>query len=985
MGNDIKNQTEFASKLPKQFDPSVRWFYCTKTLSSNTPHNKEDYIQFRFDISSLIEEHYLSGNVFISKVNNFQIIPSYKEGEKHLLTKLDNTAVQKEVKRINVNSTLPKDINVINKRYSKEFPVELIMDYEIFPNAYANQMCFASYKKIFENINYNKDDPFLKNFMNFSILTERKFALYLQNDFIHIISDQLEKHIQSSTNSNSKSNTKTVFHNVLSFESFYKLLSINFKSATKHNLTSYIKYYLNKSNLNEFNDIIIQMFKEDGHLYKEILKMVKNKSYKQNPELVLYYLCLLYALNETTIKSNKTTVYLYIDNKQENKYIKGSKYFLNEMLICRSKPKPINTDNNTTKQYLQIEIQCQNDSLIPMKYPFLSKFPYDLGNTNIYGNDEILLPSNIVLKCNGYLNEHSVQFELISNILEEQVQCMNDREKNNFLIWDDMSYVSINYLYNEKEVYSITKFTKFRQKNLKFAKKFETFSHSLESIDCFGAEMTLDNLKTIMNLFNKNGQCKIQFLDLSGNDIGKSGLIEINKVLPNMKDTLVTINLSYNIINDESIKEINFEYCENLKYLILKENHLNQDGVSYIASNFKYLKKLIVLDLYGNRVEDKGAESIAQNIEQLENLGKIDLCNSFIGDKGIEELLVKIKLLFNTLRWINLKQNVFGKDKKLKDICIQLIETLNHIEYFNIDQNKFSEGDVHEIQKAFNNKRKDIDYNNNNKVLTINKKKNKCVKRNVSELKITSPQMFDYFIKHIHEYIDNIKCLNFSEYDQTQDIALQHIKQFIYYDNQFKHLKTLNLSYSNISASSLNLLLSSLSHFDNLTELYLDSIGLNNKAKEFSQNMYQLCRIEKLSLCYNELDEYFIMEALENFSFLLSIEYIDLYGNKINSNGMKLFCMGLKAQNNINYLNLGNNLIGNEGVVYLIECFKYLSKLNWLDLSSNYFSDEAMKMFIAKSSYLLMMKNFDIRNNLISQKTMNIILAQGIPDYFMIK
>ena len=55
MGNDIKNQTEFASKSTKQSDPFVRWFYCTKTLSSDTSHNKEDYIQFRFDISSLIE------------------------------------------------------------------------------------------------------------------------------------------------------------------------------------------------------------------------------------------------------------------------------------------------------------------------------------------------------------------------------------------------------------------------------------------------------------------------------------------------------------------------------------------------------------------------------------------------------------------------------------------------------------------------------------------------------------------------------------------------------------------------------------------------------------------------------------------------------------------------------------------------------------------------------------------------------------------
>ena len=999
MGNDVQQGTTSDSRTKKNIEPSMRWFYCTESDSSEIPVHQREYKQFNFDMSYIIEDHFVSQKVFESEKDGIRIFHNFQTGERHYMTKINDPWVKKEIVRQDIHCKPVKCGNFINERYSKTFPVELISNYNAFPNAYSIQMCLASYNKIFENVHYSKDDPFIKNFMKFSMLIERNLARFLQNDYNKIINDQLKKNTYSQ-NGDSYDLAQT---RLLTKVTFFQILQNNFIKYTKCDLKTYVKYYFEKLKVNEINNMIIQMFKEDGKLYKAVLTMVKNKAYKQNSELVLYYLCLLYALNNHVIKTNEMKMYIYVENNnKEHKYVKGNKYFLNEMLICRTKP--MNVDNvsnsnvNKKKQLLQIEIIYKNNQLKPMKYPFLCKRPYDLGMSELYGDSEILLPNNIVLQCNGYSSEHAVQFEMITDILEEQIQYMNDREKNFFLIWDDMSYVSSNYLYNEKEVYSKTRFTRFKQKNLKFAKKFEIFSNSLESIECFGAEMNLDSLKTIINLFNKKQHCKLQYLDLSGNDIDTKGLIEINKVLPFMSETLTSINLSYNIITDESIKEINFAELGNLRYLILKENYLNQEGVSYIAENFKYLKNLIVLDLYGNKIEDEGAENIAKNIDYLENLGKLDFFNSFIGDKGIQELLPKLPVVFSTLRWVNLKQNAFGKESNIKNLCINVIEALDNIEYFNIDQNKFTECEVNEIHEAFEAKRQEIlnrdmltnnneNINDNNKQIKIDKRKGKkYCQRNISELKITSERMFNYFVKHINEYIDNLKSLNFSEYERTQEISVHHIKKFISYDTDFKNLKILNFSYcKNLSNNTFDILLSSLSHFDNLTELYLDSIQLNKKVKEFNKNMNQLCRIEKLSLCYNELDENFILDTIENYSFLISIKYIDLYGNCLNCTAMKLFCMGLKTQNNINYLNLGNNYIGNEGVIYIGECFKFLNKLMWLDLSSNCIGDGAMRIFMGSFSYLLTLKHFDLRNNLISQKTMDIILAQGIPDSFVLK
>ena len=236
----------------------------------------------------------------------------------------------------------------------------------------------------------------------------------------------------------------------------------------------------------------------------------------------------------------------------------------------------------------------------------------------------------------------------------------------------------------------------------------------------------------------------------------------------------------------------------------------------------------------------------------------------------------------------------------------------------------------------------------------------------------------------MNDYSEYIQSINFSEYDKSEDFPQMSLKHLFNSSLSLSNLVSLNLNFcSNLSTVSLNIILSTLSNFENLTELSLNSIGLNTKVDVFNNNLNQLCRIEKLSLCFNDIDELFILETIENFSYLISIKHIDLYGNLINDDAMKILCSALRVQNNLSYINLGKNEIGNKGITYLGGIFQYLTNLKWLDLSGNVFEDDAVKVFLANFAFLLGLDRFDIRNNKISQKVIDVVLNQGIPKTFM--
>lgn len=983
MGNDLPldQKSQRASKV--RLNNNYRW-YVSETFLSDP--GEKYFKPLPIDLSLKIEESYQKKEFYESKKDNIMVFFDFENQKKHIMINNDDAWKQKEVLRINILNENKEKITKLSSRISKNFNIEKICHFDTFPAAFSSQTCICPYNKIFDKIDYDKSDNFLCQFMKFFILIDKNFMKYLTEDFNMFLLDKLKGNLYDMD----PDANNYLTHYQLSFIQFKQLLISGLKFLDMKDFDSYI-YYLENITRENFTTTIIKMFNEEGSLHQIILNFIKNKSYKSNKELLLFYLSLMFSLNCTKIKSIHEKMYLYPKKKSLNLFEKNAYYYLNEGFICTKA-----NIENVQRDKQKIEIIYNDNSFEPDKFPFLAIKPFEIGKVfSLYKDEEIFLPNHSILKCIE-INEDIIKFEIIFDLISNQVAYMRDQDKKQFYIYDDISAISNTFLFFESEIYPNVKHAKLKSKNAKFIEKFFAFGNTLESIDCYAAGLPHSNLTDIFRLYTESPGV-LKYLDLSGNEICNKGINELNKCLPNLSNTLESLNFSFNSISDDLLSKISFNLLPNLKYLFLKENNINSKGAKYLAQQFKHCKKLIVLDLYDNLFGDEGIIEISKEIHELVYLRKIDLFHCSIKNKGIKVFLNSINSLSKHLNWINLKQNEFGKDEEVVNQIIKIKLNFNNLIYFNFEQNCFTESEIYQISqnlvKNINNlsKKGSKDGSSLKKSFQRNKSFNKSLKKRnyfytSPNINISSSSGFKYFLQNLDKYSQNVKSINFSEYEKKEDFPQASLKHLFLSSLTLQNLISLNFNFcSNLSQVSLNIILSNLATFENLTELSLNSIELSNKLDVFNNNMSQLCRIEKLSLCFNDIDELFIYETLENFSYLISIKHIDLYGNLINNEGMKLFCSALKVQNNITYLNFGKNLIGNEGISSLGECFKYLNKLKWLDLSSNLFGDDAMRIFLSNFAYLVGLDRFDIRNNNVSQKIINLILDQGVPKNFLVE
>ena len=98
------------------------------------------------------------------------------------------------------------------------------------------------------------------------------------------------------------------------------------------------------------------MFNEDGILYKMVLNFIKKKTYKNNTELILYYLSWLYSINQMKITSLTEKMYLYPKKLSLDVFEPNTYYYLNEGLICSKK-----NSNALPEERQKIEIVYKNN------------------------------------------------------------------------------------------------------------------------------------------------------------------------------------------------------------------------------------------------------------------------------------------------------------------------------------------------------------------------------------------------------------------------------------------------------------------------------------------------------------------------------------------------------------------------------------------------------------------------------------------------
>ena len=156
-------------------------------------------------------------------------------------------------------------------------------------------------------------------------------------------------------------------------------------------------------------------------------------------------------------------------------------------------------------------------------------------------------------------------------------------------------------------------------------------------IDC---HLTAVDCSSLVNVINVQ---QISHLNLSGNNFGPLGCLEICKLLKCRESQLSWLNLTHNQLTDEAAnylaEAINNNNCQ-LRTLDLSENNISDIGAQHLADAINDNScQLRMLDLSANGISDIGAQHLAKAINNNNGqLRTVDLSyNQHITEAGKQE------------------------------------------------------------------------------------------------------------------------------------------------------------------------------------------------------------------------------------------------------------------------------------------------------------------------------------------------------------
>ena len=130
---------------------------------------------------------------------------------------------------------------------------------------------------------------------------------------------------------------------------------------------------------------------------------------------------------------------------------------------------------------------------------------------------------------------------------------------------------------------------------------------------------------------------QISLINLSFNNIGSLGCVEIVKLFDNTNCHLRGLNLGYNNLRDKHVKQLsNVVVNSQLSSLNLMYNHITDQGVKQL-SNVIVNSQLSSLNLRGNYITDQGVKQLS-NVLVNSQLSSLNLMGNKITDQGVKQL-----------------------------------------------------------------------------------------------------------------------------------------------------------------------------------------------------------------------------------------------------------------------------------------------------------------------------------------------------------
>ena len=182
---------------------------------------------------------------------------------------------------------------------------------------------------------------------------------------------------------------------------------------------------------------------------------------------------------------------------------------------------------------------------------------------------------------------------------------------------------------------------------------------NLKCVTFSSCHLTAVDCSSLVNVINVQ---QISHLDLTGNNFGPLGCLQICKLLKCRESQLSWLDLTENQLTDEAAKylaeAINNNNCQ-LRTLNLSYNNISHIGAQHLAEAINNNNcQLHTLNLSHNNISDIGAQHLAEAINNNNcQLRTLNLTDNNISDIGVQHLAEAINNNNCQLRMLNLLYN----------------------------------------------------------------------------------------------------------------------------------------------------------------------------------------------------------------------------------------------------------------------------------------------------------------------------------------
>ena len=226
----------------------------------------------------------------------------------------------------------------------------------------------------------------------------------------------------------------------------------------------------------------------------------------------------------------------------------------------------------------------------------------------------------------------------------------------------------------------------------------------------------------IVKLFD-NGNCKLSSLNLARNNITAEGVKQLSNALVNSNCKLSSLNLRDNNITDEGVKQLSNALVNSnckLSSLNLRDNNITDEGVKQLSNALVNSNcKLSSLYLEVNNITDEGAKQLSNALVNNNcKLSSLNLGHNNITDEGVKQLsnaLVNNNCKLSSLYlWDN---NI--TDEGVKQLSNALVNNNCKLSSLNLARNNITDEGVKQLSNALvnNNKLRSL-YLHGNKEIT---------------------------------------------------------------------------------------------------------------------------------------------------------------------------------------------------------------------------------------------------------------------------